>query len=246
MEKKLGGIYIDSKFCSNFVETKRPEQKLVRVCKETFEKFIQQYPRHLHTQFDILLHAEMCMYLDNMKYWEGHEDYCGDYLVASMKESYGEQEREYYIDREAMERYPVRKGEVERNQLFRGIAYSPLRWLYGSGVIFGSNTYIVQEEPYEGKDGLKCTVVYPDTIGEYIGMKDCKDKEIFEGDILKIFNEIESHVGIVTYSFASWGIKNENGNLSISDILKRNLKGANYSFEILGNIHDNTELLKEE
>lgn len=217
-------------------------EKYVSADKETFDKFIQQYPRNLNSHWVYFCTPEMCMYLDNMKNWEGHEDYCGAYPVAYIKETFNGEPREYLIDHEAMERYPVHKGEVERKQLFRGLGFNSFKWRYG-GILFAHDTYIMQPDERDGQDATNFIQIYPNTIGEYIGMKDCNGSEIFEGDILKISDSEESRVGIVTYSFASWCIKNGHGKLSICDVLKINMKGANYIFEVIGNIHENSELL---
>lgn len=94
------------------------------------------------------------------------------------------------------------------------------------------------------------------TVGQYIGMRDRTGKRIFEDDVVKIaVTRFEGYgtrcvTGAMKYDSA--------GNLGVvieyidnipvwSDILyELNLSGdiEDYSFEVLGNIHDNPELLK--
>lgn len=138
-----------------------------------------------------------------------------------------------------------------REILFRGKSIRNSEWVQGCGFIFrlygakilyeGDDLFIDEEGTvypyYENED-----VVYK-TVGQYIGMDDRNGAKIFDGDILKVSDSEETHIGVVTYSYASWCIENETGRLSICDILKMNDKGAPFLFEVLGNIHDNPELL---
>lgn len=79
--------------------------------------------------------------------------------------------------------------------------------------------------------------VIPDTVGQYTGLTDKNGKKIFEGDIVKapdgeIF-KIEWHSVAL-----SWILRNKkNSCLAYLRYLDM--------FEIIGNIHDNPELLKE-
>ena len=74
--------------------------------------------------------------------------------------------------------------------------------------------------------------VDPSTVGQYTGLKDKNGKRIFEGDILSLQTG-RPHV----VRFKNGAFILEDSAIPMSFAIK---------FEIIGNIHDNPELLKEE
>ena len=74
--------------------------------------------------------------------------------------------------------------------------------------------------------------VIPNTVGQYTGLKDKNGKEIFEGDILSLRTG-RPHV----VRFENGAFILEDSAIPMSFAIK---------FEIIGNAHDNPELLKEE
>ena len=108
------------------------------------------------------------------------------------------------------------------------------------------------------EDGIQKHYVIEKTVGQYTGLTDKNGKKIFEGDIVKatitsnmeIGDYTKADIGVVGYdNIGVLGIVKyyDNGVPVWSDIiLKLALSGAviDYSFEVIGNIHDNSELLK--
>ena len=130
-----------------------------------------------------------------------------------------------------------------REILFRAKQHYTKEWLYGAVVKDENECLITVGEP----DGLykqKMTVVEESTVGQFTGFTDKNGNKIFEGDILYIEDDDgNKYVTQVWY---------ERGGLVID------VKGCDYdytvigwleyyySMEVIGNIHDNLESLKEQ
>ena len=83
--------------------------------------------------------------------------------------------------------------------------------------------------------------VDPSTVGQYTGLTDKNGKKIFEGDIVKglfVVGEISS---VVIFKYGYFGIE---WNIDEIKVLDPFLGLRNIECEVIGNIHDNPELLK--
>ena len=127
----------------------------------------------------------------------------------------------------------------------------PGKWVYG-GIFPGTGDYSViygaEAEEFTGADIDKYTV-YSDTVGQYTGLKDKNGKRIFEGDIIqterdlfggenKKEREIFNSVAFYDTKSACFGLKSN----KYRCLPLRRFKGD--FNEIIGNVHDNPELLK--
>lgn len=86
--------------------------------------------------------------------------------------------------------------------------------------------------------------VTPKTVGQYIGLKDRRCKRIFEDDILRIVAEIDG-VEFVDFGQVIW---HENGwCIQIAGYKPERINEHEIlpDCEVIGNIHDNPELLEE-
>lgn len=126
-----------------------------------------------------------------------------------------------------------------REILFRGKTLYEGEWITGylSKEPADSNYYI---QPV-GKN--ICDVVNPETVGQYTGVDDCTGRKIFEGDLVKGFDNYTGEIyqdvtGLVKFykgSFgAEWSGCFEPFSITDDEII------------VIGNIHDNPELTKGE
>jgi uncharacterized phage protein (TIGR01671 family) len=131
-----------------------------------------------------------------------------------------------------------------REILFRGIwVHGNNEWIEGDLVRDSEgNPHIVDSEYNEYWDGDPIFVceeecmVKPETVGQYTGLTDKNGKKVFEGDIVDItYPETIVRNALVTYVGASFYGDNGNDLWVFDDYI---------SFEVIGNIHDNKELLE--
>ena len=104
-------------------------------------------------------------------------------------------------------------------------------WAFGLLTKGFANTWIVT-------DDFVSAWVDPETVGQYTGLKDRSGVEIYEGDVVKYHPEMNAGIGRVVYEGSGFYVTDEFNGL-LDDF-------ATMGIEIIGNIHDNPELLEEE
>lgn len=130
-----------------------------------------------------------------------------------------------------------------REILFRGKRTDNGEWVIG----FPSKTRGLDNKlhiciDYE-EQGLMCSsIVIPETIGQYTGLTDKKGTKIFEGDILKTNKFSEPNKQYIVKFDLQFGAFIGQDKFNIYFVT---FDGDSDQFEIIGNIHDNPELLKE-
>lgn len=124
---------------------------------------------------------------------------------------------------------------------FRGKRLDNGEWVYGDyhRRAGGVHCIIAMEPDADGKVCYALNQVIPDTVGQFTGMLDKNGKEIYEGDILIEPNIFDLPRTVFwDHRFMRFG--------NISPSTCGYLALHDYSEpEIIGNIHDNPELLKQ-
>ena len=138
-----------------------------------------------------------------------------------------------------------------REILFRGKTHSG-EWVYGNLVKSNGKYFIYYEEPDEmcqTGNWLFYKVVDPSTVGQYTGLTDKYGKKIFEGDIVKYKNTDGIKVnGVALTIIGKVNCNEKNASFAIDGKDKIGAKHYDYfpikNIEVIGNIHDNPELMK--
>ena len=146
---------------------------------------------------------------------------------------------------------------------FRGQRADTKEWVYGD-ITF--TNYFKKEEvkpfilnPIDVREcgyNAICHEVIPETVGQYIGIKDIYGKKVFRGDIVKVkeivytncyreeIEEIREYTGEVVWHLNGWfiAIKKEKGILYNSLWLWNVEDNNDDTMEIIGNHWDNPEM----
>lgn len=138
---------------------------------------------------------------------------------------------------------------------FRGRSLDGKEWYHGD-LEYNRVDNIARIHTYD-KDGyyIRQYYVNPDTVGQFTGLKDKKDKEIYEGDIM--YSEFSDGSG--GYSLIGWNERE--ASFGMMDAYSYQSKQEGYDFpefknyvliahlqkalicEVVWNIYDNPELL---
>ena len=117
-----------------------------------------------------------------------------------------------------------------REILFRGKRKVCDEWVYGFPFISRKSKYKIKW--YDGYYGSsKTSEIYPESIGQFTGLTDKNGKKIFDGDILKWEAEEwgKEYCEPVVWDYSFLGVRQNDWQEFC---------------EVIGNIHDNPELLE--
>ena len=124
---------------------------------------------------------------------------------------------------------------MNREFLFRGKSILTGLFVEGNLVIDRNReTFIIW---FNHKQKECWTSIYPYSVGQYTGLKDKNGKKIFEGDIVTIGNDLK-----VIWFNGSFRFQDELSSKAtyFDDI---GVIMRDYDVQVIGNIHDNPELL---
>ena len=114
----------------------------------------------------------------------------------------------------------------------------PGNWVYG-GVLQGCGSHSIiygggnADDPSEG---LNKWCVHTDTLGQFTGLADKNGKKVFEGDIVEVIHEGVYRCRWDEGNF-EFGLTNGTESFGIAYI-------SPHDIVVIGNIHDNPELLE--
>lgn len=129
-----------------------------------------------------------------------------------------------------------------REILFRGKRVDSGEWMEGDLIQSRDKTYIHPKANSfrVSETGLSKLIVlrevYPETVGEYTGLTDKNGKKIFEGDFIRS----NSERGYIEYypNDCAFDVVDDHGFYWLISEMS--------NIEVIGNIHDNPELLEAE
>ena len=141
-----------------------------------------------------------------------------------------------------------------REILFRGKRVEDGKWVYGSYVIQYGAHEIYLPDGVDSEHGFDRYHVLPETVGQYTGLTDNNGVRIFEGDIVKthyanaqksdFIEQVVFHNGKFCAYFSNQLCKQWANLYDGTEHLPQDKSVYMDSVEVIGNIHDNPELLK--
>lgn len=116
---------------------------------------------------------------------------------------------------------------------FRGKRLDNGEWVYGDLVHLSNGEACIL--PEDG--GWRHHLIIPDTIGQFTGLQDKNGKEIYEGDVVDFDNYLQGR-SCVMFDSGCFRVESTNYTTTLT-------YHVSLHTHIVGNIHDNPELMKQ-
>ncbi len=138
---------------------------------------------------------------------------------------------------------------MDREKIYRGKRVDNGEWVEGIGILdFLPKGHVYIAKPNKPKTAIAWIEVISETVGDCTGVPDKNSKWIFEGDIVKLQSNHTSYY-IVEWHKHQWIFRyiNRKTEYYSFDTIDDNFgmkNGTAEKVEVIGNIHDNPELLE--
>lgn len=139
---------------------------------------------------------------------------------------------------------------MKREIKFRGKRKTDGEWLYGYYFVNRGLHFIVTDDLAPAGNTFKDYEVDPETVGQYTGLTDMKGRGVYEGDIINWLRHRIDRTGYIEEGRVEFRteeqafvvinkFKTQDGRESV-----RNILNCLTNLDVVGNIHDNPELLE--
>ena len=118
---------------------------------------------------------------------------------------------------------------------FRGRRIANDEWVYGSLLRWPDGDCTILESK-DGKNYVWKRKIEPNTVGQYTGLRDTDGREIYDGDIVRT-SVAKDAIGVVEWN-------NDQASFVVHMKGRTQCYPLSKSDKIIGNIHDNPELLR--